>query len=325
MSIALGLNNLTDIKFGTNQISSVYLGNNLVWSNFSYILDLYPSAHHAYSLRKLRTAYTGACLRIRRTTTTPSATTTTVDLSFDSNNTISLNSAITYVSGTVTLATNLGQFCASSGFINADGYNPCEIFVVTWYDQSGNNKNPTQATAGNQPRLVSLNLGVATLETSQGKVAVRFQSSLFNYLTINDTAITYNNVSSYVIGNPITTTSTNFFSINGTATSRFYLPNANAISYVSANIFTGLTITPNVNRLYELICGTSTTSAYSNGTILSPASVSSSSVLNAFISIGRIGGAFNYTNGYISEVISFTGSSNRTQIESNINTYYSVW
>ena len=85
-NIALGLNTLSNVRFADNQISSVYLGTNLVWSiySYSYILDLYPtSVHHAYSLRKLRSDYGGFCLRVRRTTTTPTVTTTTVDLSFD--------------------------------------------------------------------------------------------------------------------------------------------------------------------------------------------------------------------------------------------------
>ena len=50
-NIALGLNTLSNVRFANNQISSVYLGNNLVWSSYNYILDLYPtSVHHSYSL-----------------------------------------------------------------------------------------------------------------------------------------------------------------------------------------------------------------------------------------------------------------------------------
>jgi hypothetical protein len=292
----------------------------------NFILDLYPSAYHAYSLRRLRTYYTGFCLRIRRTTTAPEVTTTTADLTFDSNNTISLNSGISYVSGEPTFASTLGQFCAAPGYINTDGYNPCEIFVVTWYDQSGNNKNPTQAVPSQQPRLVRLDTGIPTLETSQGKAAVRFISTSPNILITNDTSIAFNNVSSYVVGNSITTTSNIFFSINNTADTRFYLPNGNNISYVTSGTFTGYINTAGINRLYELICGPSTTSAYSNQLQLSPSSVSSEAVSNAFIAIGRTGvSSFSaYANGYISEIISFVGTSNRLDIETNMMDYYSV-
>jgi hypothetical protein len=325
MAIEIGTVNAdTNVKLGLTTIQSGYVGFNQFYNTYTSILDLYPSAYHAFSLRKLKSTYNGFCLRIRRTTTTPTVTTTTVDLSFDIYNTISLNSRITYVSGTATTAKCLGEFCAASGFINTDGYNTCDIFVSTWFDQSGNNKNVTNATLSQQPRLVN---NTGNLETSAGKVSVRFTSASVQRLVLNDTSVSLNNVSSYVVGNAITTTLTNFFSLSDLTISRFFVPISNAISYISAGTFTGMTITAGVNRLYELICGTSTTSAYSNGTILSPSSVTSSILSNNRIRIGNAGAAgFEvYSNGYISEAISFVGASNRTGIESNINTYYSIW
>ena len=94
MAIEIGnVNADTNVKLGSTTIQSGYIGFNQFYNTYTSILDLYPSAYHAFSLRKLKSTYTGKCLRVRRTTTTPSATTTTVDLSFDSNNTISLNSS----------------------------------------------------------------------------------------------------------------------------------------------------------------------------------------------------------------------------------------
>lgn len=324
--IKLGLTSLSDIKFGNNQVSSVYLGTNLVWSNSTYILDLYGSAYHAYSLRKLSSTYTGKCLRVRRTTSTPSVTTTTVDVSFNSSNTISLDSAITYVSGTATSATDLGQFCASvvNGYSNPDGVNINQnIFVVTWFDQSGNVKNPTQATASAQPRIVN----AGNLAMSGGKAAIRFFSSNNNFLNLSDTSIPYNNLSSYVLGNAITNTTNNgMLTLGYTGSANlFYLPNATNIGYISGTAFTNNGIVVGQNRLYELIGGTLTTSAYANGTQLTPSTVTSSSLSNTFIRLGTRASPAVYLDGYISEAISFVGTSNRTQIESNINTYYSVW
>jgi hypothetical protein len=324
MSIALGLNSLTDIKFGTNQINSVFIGNNLVWSKYSYILDLYPSAHHAFSLRKLRDAYTGFCLRVRRTTTTPSVTTTTVDLSFDSNNTISLDSAITYVSGTATTATNLGQFCASvvNGYTNPDGVNTNQnILVVTWYDQSGNSKNPTQGTAGNQPRLVEL----GNLELSGGKVAVRFTSASSQRLTLADASVPLNNVSTYALGNSLALTNNAVMSLGDTInTNLFWLPHGNNIAYRNTNVWSNGNIA-NQPRLYELICGTTVVNAYANGGLLTPTTVQAPMTGNNIIIRLGLYATSSLMNGYITEVISFIGTSNRTQIESNINTYYNVW
>ena len=326
MSIALGLNTLSDIKFGNNQVNSVYLGTNLVWSYYTYILDLYGSAYHAYSLRKLSSTYTGKCLRVRRTTSTPSVTTTTVDVSFNSSNTISLDSAITYVSGTATSATDLGQFCASvvNGYTNPDGVNVNQsVFVVTWFDQSGNNKNPTNATASAQPRIVNS----GNLETVDGSVGVRFTSASSQLLNLTDSSTSYDNMSCYALGNSLSATANTSIYGQGhlAVNARLFLPQSANISYNTAGTFPIAGITANVDRLYELICGASTTSAYSNGTQSSVASIASLGVTNAYIRIGANGSPSVFLNGYAKEIIAFIGTANRIGIENNINTYYSVW
>jgi hypothetical protein len=328
MSIALGLNSLTDIKFGTNQISSVYLGNNLVWGGYSYILDLYPSAHHAFSLRKLRDSYTGFCLRVRRTTSTPSVTTTTVDVSFNSSNTIGLDSAITYVSGTATTATNLGQFCASivNGYTNPDGVNTNQdIRVVTWYDQSGNGKNPTQGTAGNQPRLVEL----GNLELSGGKVAVRFVRTNNQRLTILDTTANINNMSSYFVGQYATTAGAQqAYALS--VSNRFYLPISNGTSIFAgyAGVANAILLQAvNINRnLYELLSpspnNSSLVEAFANG--VSKGTVAISSGASNSIWLGHANN-LNHYDGEIQEVIGWQSNANRANIESNINTYWTIY
>lgn len=324
--IKLGLASLSNIKFSNNQISSVYFGANLVWSNSSYILDLYGSAYHAHSLRKLSSSYTGACLRVRRTTSTPSVTTTTVDVYFNSGDTIGLDSTITYVSGTATSATTLGQFCASvvNGYSNPDGVNTNQnIFVVTWFDQSGNGRNPTQATAGNQPRLVNL----GNMETVDGSVGIRFISTSAQLLSIANTSTAYNNMSCYALGNSLSaTTNTSIYGQGFLgANARLFLPQSTNIAYNTAGTFPVTGITANVDRLYELICGALTTSAYSNGLQSSVSLVPSLSVTNTYIRIGANGSPSVYMNGHVKEVIAFVGTSNRTDIENNINAYYLVW
>jgi 3D (Asp-Asp-Asp) domain-containing protein len=88
------------------------------------LLDLYPNAAAAYSVRKLRTAYTGNAIRVRR-----SSDNTEQDIGF--------------VSGNLD-TTALTSFCSGTNG-----------FVTTWYDQSGNGRNATQTTAANQPQIVS--------------------------------------------------------------------------------------------------------------------------------------------------------------------------
>lgn len=86
-------------------------------------LDIYTGAAWAVSVRKIRTAYTGYCMKVRR-----ASDNTTQDIGFDSNGLLDV-AAIT-------------SFCAGT-----DG------FVHTWYDQSGNGLNWVQTTDGTQPYI----------------------------------------------------------------------------------------------------------------------------------------------------------------------------
>jgi uncharacterized protein (TIGR02145 family) len=312
-------------SYVTNSIGTTY-GEEVTFTalavpSLNLINGLYP-AYHAYSLRRLSSTFTYKCLRVRRTTLTPSVTTTVVNVYFNSSDTIGLDSTVTYVSGTYTNATTLGEFAASTGYINIDGYDTCDIFVVTWFDQSGNDKNTTQASLSGQPRLVYS----GELETSNGKVAVRFVQLNINRLSVSDTSVSLNNVSTYTLGNGLAPTSTCLlFSL--ASSQRFYVPSGNSISYGTSGTFTGYTNIAGVNRLYELVAGSSTTSAWSNGVLLSPASVTSLTTTNSDIVIGRTGATafYGYTDGHISEIMSFPDNPNRVSIESYINTYYSVW
>jgi hypothetical protein len=79
----------------------------------------------AFSVRKLRAAYAGACMRLRRASDDAE-----VDIGFDG-------------AGWLDEAATRAHLGAASGF------------VVTWYDQSGNARHATQAAAAAQPRLAN--------------------------------------------------------------------------------------------------------------------------------------------------------------------------
>lgn len=91
---------------------------------FSGLLDTYTGAAAAYSLRLLRSAYTGYAIKVRR-----ASDNTEQDIGFSNN---------------VLDTTTLASFCSGTNG-----------FVTTWYDQSGNGNNATQTTAANQPQIVS--------------------------------------------------------------------------------------------------------------------------------------------------------------------------
>ena len=106
----------------------------------SYLLDSYSSAAAAYSLRKLRTAYTGNAMRVRRSSDNGEQ-----NIGFDANGNLDTASLLSFVG-------------AGNGF------------VTTWYNQSGNtNLDAVQTSAVNQPYIVQSGV----LCTLNGKAIIR--------------------------------------------------------------------------------------------------------------------------------------------------------
>jgi len=137
MSLKLGSND-TAILAGSSVVKQMLLGSSPKFA--APVLDHVPGAAAAYSLRRLSNAYTGPVVKVRR-----SSDSTTADFT-----------AAEVVDGTLTAWVGAG-----------DG------FVRTWYDQSGNARNATQATAGYQPKVVSSGV----LVTEGGKAAMRFDGT----------------------------------------------------------------------------------------------------------------------------------------------------
>jgi hypothetical protein len=110
-------------------------------SNFIGLLDDYPNAAAAYSLRKLRSAYTGSAIEVRNDSGTH------LDIGFVDNEL-----------DTATLLTHCGSGNGT---------------VSKWYDQSGNARNAAQTTVANQPQIVSS--GSVILDN--GEPALKFDGS----------------------------------------------------------------------------------------------------------------------------------------------------
>ena len=121
-------------------------------------LDTYTGAAAAYSVRLLRTAYTGVPIRVRRDTAGGTGDDDMADISFDSG-IISLDSAISNASAGVT-ATTLGQFL-NVGTVNGTTYTDPDSLIATascyvskMYDQTSNGRDATAAAS--QQMLVLL-------------------------------------------------------------------------------------------------------------------------------------------------------------------------
>lgn len=118
------------------------------------LLDTVAGATAAYSIRKIRAAYSGPAIKVRRSNDNAE-----LDIGFDTLGNLD----------TVALLAHCG---AGSGFVTA------------WYDQSGNSRDISQITTSAQPRIV--NAGV--LETKNSLPAVYFGGSAFLF---RDTPFVY--------------------------------------------------------------------------------------------------------------------------------------
>jgi hypothetical protein len=255
------------------------------------LLDLYPNAAAAYSLRKLRAAYSGSAVRVRKEVSTVSSET---DIGFLADGSLDTVSLLAFASD------------ADSG----------DVFVVTWYDQSLSN-DATQSTAANQPKIVS----GGSLVTENGKPAVDFDgvSSSFNVskITLSDDwnlFITHKlDSNSYYFGDTI-----------GGDYLRYRINDSYRLQIAGGtDTVTGIGDIIGAQKLLNIERDSSNNlEYYLNGT-----SAATSSISGAW-DIDEIGASVtNHFDGTFQELIIFNSdqSSNRTGIETNINTFYSVY
>jgi hypothetical protein len=268
----------------------------------AFILDDYSDGRLGFALFKLRTAYGGSCIRVRRSNDNAET-----DIGFDGNGNLD----------TAAIASHVG---ANSGF------------VVTWYDQGAAGKNATQSTTANQPRIVN----AGTLEVQNGLPSLFFDGSNDNLIFTAETSNT--NWSSFITGKR--TASGNIGLLLGSNASgatplaatqwsdnNIYIQTANAtgannLKY-KASSSTDTSATFNIIESYN---NALTLSAYKNGSSISLGStLQTTAAAASFGLIGRYNtGGSTYSNGYISSVIFFNAdkTSDRADIYEDLRSYY---
>jgi hypothetical protein len=289
----------TNINFnkslGISKGSSITLASNPATP---LLLDTYPNAAVAYSLRKLRTAYSGSAIRVRR-----SSDSTEQDIGFVGN---------------VLDTASLLIFC---GVGNG--------FVRTWYDQSGNGRDADQSTPANQAQIVSngsLIIDAITLKPTTTWTTDRYTilggvSPITRYLSIgvlNRTAIS--NVIAHIgVAGAIGGT-------NGQQTFLWQPTTGNVRSDMSSpinhgtNASLGSFITTSEKNASNL------KTIYLNGNALPTTSTQAPSLtgtnMNAFGQNGT-----NFTTCQYQEYIYWNSdqSTNRVAIETLINDYYAIF
>jgi len=282
-------------------------------NGFTGLLDLYPNASAAYSLRKLRAAYSGSAVRVRKEVSLVSSET---DIGFLGDGTLDTASLLAFASD------------ADSG----------DVFVVTWYDQSLSN-DATQGIGANQPKIVSS--GAVITEGTSAKPAVLFDGSS-SYLDLSGS------ISNVFTGNSV------YYSFEVAAVSALskggilcantaYRGFFNPPSYDYADFHNpnGLTVINSLNvditnqfifsSLFDANVNGGTYSLYGNSALETTDTSEGTSNLDTptSVHIGRdpSGGASAYLDGKIQEVIFYKQDkgSERADIETNINTFYSIY
>ena len=276
------------------------------------LIDTYEGAAAAYSVRKLSQWYTGSCMRIRE-----DSDNTETDIGFDSNGDLD----------TAAIASHCGS---------ANGY------VVTWYDQSGNGQDVTQATAANQPQIYN---GTAVL-TDNGKPCVEFDGSN-DLLTATNTAFSGTNQSMFLVNNADATSGNPFRAMVCIGPSPIagykmrILTHGPDIQFdVVFNSVTWSGSPGSQNLLALIPDGGATTvldyDLYQDGSLLTPTATNQTQNLQdcsgGLIKLGynfpsTPGSSQYHFDGKLQEVILYNDdqSANRTGFESNINTYFSIY
>ena len=257
------------------------------------LLDTYSGAAAAYSLRKLSSSYSGNAIRVRR-----SSDNAEQDINFNVFGELDTVSLLAF---------------AGAG----------DAFVKTWYDQASTN-DATQTTTANQPKIVSS--GAVIVEN--GKPAVQFDGT-DDELSVSSYPFSQSDIYIASIGKHTdTTTEGNLYSFGNASTIYALGFNRDAASTYSATRFLGAHEAQGdsynqTQSLFSQLFASSTTSAYLDG-VQGTQSYTCRGRFNSN-SIGGRDGLY-FLNGNIQEIVIYDSdqSANRTNIESNIATFYDI-
>lgn len=282
------------LDFGNpkSYVSGSTTANSLLYNPVPATFSTVPAGDYqglaaAYSVRKVVSSYTGSAMMVQSASVSQS-------IGFDANGNLDTASLASF---------------AGSG----------DAFVKIWYDQSGNGRDATQTTLANQPQIVSggsvitLN-GKPSIENSSGKQLAIASSNIF---AINFTTFVINPTNANNNATLFRQTYQNSTLIRSwTGGGRFRHNNGAEITYTDTNtlLIQTQTVTPAIQIFKN---GILKASAGTNG-VQTPLNVESY-LLNS--------GFNEFFGGKCSEAIFYTSdqSSNRTSIENDINSYYSIY
>ncbi len=263
----------------------------------SPLLDTYTGYSAAYSLRKLKSTYTGSAIRVRR-----SSDNTEQNIGFNTDGGLDTTALTTFIG-------------SGNGF------------VTTWYDQSGLGKNAVQSTAANQPQIVNNGVvyninnkpsiyfnGTKLLETSSpvlstGNSPYSIHGVSYNVGSVSSTL--------FYIGDATSNNGVGLQVISGGSLRHFWY-NREFTSYASSINF----------QNYYGVSFDGTNVYTSRNTTTTFIGTGTKTTSNPVLIIGKMRNWSEFYNGYQQELVIFNEYNNTTTqegIRNNINTHYSIW
>lgn len=267
------------------------------------LLDAYPNASIAFGVIKLRAAYTGACIRIRR-----ASNNNETDIGFDSDGIVDAGAIASFCSGTTG-------------------------FVTRFYDQSGSANNVIQSTSTRQPQIygsgsVFYRNGLPTARgngTSTGMTFTQVTAdgdSVFGIFQTNNTNLNHLFATSNTTYNQIRTYNNNYQ--YGRVANPYIVGTPSGDNIIASSVSTDQHIyymdfgSSDLEGSVDNVAGTSFTKY---GT--SPVNFNTFMALR----IGSTGGDANYANGDFQLGVIYNGSqrSNASNIVSLLNNSFTVY
>jgi len=252
------------------------------------LLDLYPDAAVAYSLRKLRTDYTGPAIKVRKIV---ASETFVQDIGFVDNE-LDTASLLSFAEGG-------------------------DVFVTKWYDQSGaGNNDAVQVSESAQPQIVSS----GSVVLNEGNISISFDgvddSLVFTQITPISVFALEDVLTSVGIGFLTNTSNSNVIGYGATSSVRRI--RVNNINYEFSGLLGG-------NAVNSVINTSGNVSYYTNSLASSDNPRAIPSDMN-FDSLMNREGIFP-VSGFLNEIILYQSdqTANREGIEDNINTHYTIY
>ena len=276
---------------------------------FMGILDDYPGASAAFSIRRLSSEYEGAALQVRR-----DIDNAVQDIEFDSEGNLDTAALLSFV--------------GTGGTDNG--------YVRTWYDQSGNGNDVIQTSVANQPQIVSGGSVILTNNTS----SIQFNGSttaltvsangngFINGPSFASTVSTSNNLSG--------TNDQSIFSWSGDSMNVFtmgYDLNSSKAAIYDAGYQFNPTHSAIVSTQYLHILdydGSTNFDFYQNNATSTGNQNPATDLTGTTLALGSGtsgAGSIWKLNGTLQEVIIYESdqSSNRTDIQTNVNEYFNIY